>query len=55
MRPQGNKLAAAGVGAALGNFFLNFAVAVGWLFRSLWRGARRTVGRGFAKREDGAT
>lgn len=54
MRPRENKLALTGLGAALGNFLLNFAVAVGWLSRWLWRGVRGGVGRDLAKRQDRA-
>lgn len=47
MRPQKNKLADIGRGAAVGNFLLNFAVAVFWLFRWLGRGVRRIMGENF--------
>lgn len=50
MRPQKNKLAIIGVGAAVGNFLLNFAVAVFWLFRWLGRGVRRVIRGNFVGR-----
>lgn len=52
MRPQKNKLAIIGMGAAAGNFLLNFAVALFWLFRWLGRGVRRVIRGNFVERRE---
>lgn len=59
MRPQRNKLAIPGIGAAAGNFLFNFAAAVFWLFRWLGRsvlgGLRRIfVGSNAKNKMEGA-
>lgn len=51
MRPQRNKLARSGMGAAAGNFLLNFAAAVFWLMRWIGRGVWGIMRRTFAKRD----
>ncbi|MGP1471443.1 MAG: hypothetical protein ACTTJE_07605 [Schwartzia sp. (in: firmicutes)] len=55
MRPQKNKLADIGRGASVGNFLLNFAVAVFWLFRWLGRGIRHVMRGDFVGRRERQT